>query len=58
MSPLVLYDRGKYNHRSHKSLVSIFIEDIATLLQRTQFIQLKIHQYRIRIYTCLNQTYS
>ena len=33
----------------HKLLVSIFKKDVATLLQHTQCIFLKIHQYRVQI---------
>ena len=33
----------------HKPLVVIFKKDVATLLQRIQWILLRIHQYRVRI---------
>ena len=33
----------------HKLLVSIFKKDIATLLQRLQWILLRVHQYRVNI---------
>ena len=45
----------------HKPLLAIFKKDVATLLQQIQHILLKIHQYRVHIFTnlglkCLLQT--
>ena len=54
----VLYGMEKFHYfcfarwisiiTDQKPLVEIFKEDIATLLQKPQYILLRIHQYRIR----------